>query len=63
MTTAASGGLICFSLDAPATERERTLGRLYLQAPEPAGSLRADMSRWDRYAQALLATNEFLFVD
>ena len=30
---------------------------------DSTGSPRADMSRWDRYAQALLATNEFLFVD
>jgi hypothetical protein len=44
-------------------EREQTLGRLYLQTPEPGSSPRADMSRWERYSQALLATNEFLFVD
>jgi mono/diheme cytochrome c family protein len=47
----------------PATEHERTLGLLYLRALDSTVSPRADMSRWDRYAQALLATNEFLFID
>jgi mono/diheme cytochrome c family protein len=47
----------------PPTERERTLGRLYLQGADATASPRADMSRWDRYAQTLLATNEFLFID
>jgi mono/diheme cytochrome c family protein len=46
-----------------ATERERTLGQLYLRQADSTGSPRADTSHWDRYAQALLATNEFLFVD
>ncbi len=47
----------------PETEHERKLGLLYLRTSDRTGSPRADMSRWDRYAQALLATNEFLFVD
>jgi mono/diheme cytochrome c family protein len=46
-----------------ATERERTLGQLYLRQADSTSSPRADTSHWDRYAQALLATNEFLFVD
>jgi mono/diheme cytochrome c family protein len=47
----------------PATERERTLGLLYLKGDNGKGSARPNLSRWDRYAQTLLATNEFLFID
>ena len=49
----------------PAGDRARTDARSAISAtePTPAGSARTDMSRWDRYAQALLATNEFLFID
>jgi hypothetical protein len=47
----------------PPTERERALGRLYLEGADATASPRADMNRWDRYAQTLLATNEFLFID
>jgi mono/diheme cytochrome c family protein len=46
-----------------ATEHELKLGLTYLRQTDPAGGSRPDMTRWDRYAQALLATNEFLFVD
>jgi hypothetical protein len=49
----------------PVTDRELKLGAAYLQAPEPvptgAGQLQNAPSRWQRYAQALLATNEFFF--
>jgi mono/diheme cytochrome c family protein/cytochrome c553 len=44
-----------------ATERERTLGLRYLKASDP--SKPASPSRWDNYTHALLATNEFMFVD
>ncbi|MDB5352052.1 MAG: Protein of unknown function (DUF1553)/Protein of unknown function (DUF1549)/Planctomycete [Planctomycetota bacterium] len=47
----------------PATDRERQIGREYLSAGDPDGSPPADLSRWERYAQALLGTNEFVFVD
>ena len=47
----------------PPTEHEGALGRLYLRAADSAASPRAELSRWDRYAQALLAANEFFFVD
>jgi mono/diheme cytochrome c family protein len=47
----------------PPTDRECKLGLLYLQQFDSPGSHRSDMSGLDRYAQALLATNEFLFVD
>jgi mono/diheme cytochrome c family protein len=49
------------------SERELTLGMAYLanSDPGPADSLHAHttISRWERYAHALLATNEFAFVD
>ncbi|QEH38135.1 Planctomycete cytochrome C [Aquisphaera giovannonii] len=47
----------------PATDQERRIGRDYLAAPEPEGATPGGLSRWDRYAQALLATNEFVFID
>jgi hypothetical protein len=47
----------------PATAREVKLGLMYLRQTDGASGARPDMTRWDRYAQALLATNEFLFVD
>jgi hypothetical protein len=40
---------------------ELRLGLDYLSAPEPENP--GDLSRWDRYAQALLGSNEFLYVD
>jgi hypothetical protein len=46
----------------PATEREVRLGLDFLAAPEADGAT-AKLSRWEQYAQALLATNEFAFVD
>jgi hypothetical protein len=51
----------------PPTDHELQLGSTYLQAAEPAAknssrSARAP-GRWERYAQALLATNEFLYID
>ena len=61
---AASARPIFLLFGRPPTERERKLGLLYLAADRRAPARpRADMSRFDRYAQALLATNEFLFVD
>jgi len=49
------------------TDRELKLGSAYLQVREPAttSSLhpRSDLNRWERYTQALLATNEFFFID
>jgi hypothetical protein len=43
----------------PATPREIATGVGYLQT----GASQADMSRWERYAQVLLAANEFAYVD
>jgi mono/diheme cytochrome c family protein len=49
------------------TERELKLGLEYLSGPEAQladdSKSSAKMSRWQKYAQALLATNEFAFVD
>ena len=52
---------LCFG--RPATERERILGLYYLRGADGTPSRQADMSRSERYAQALLATSEFLFID
>jgi mono/diheme cytochrome c family protein/cytochrome c553 len=43
------------------TDRERKLGLQYLKTPGPADTTRT--SRWEKYTHALLATNEFMFVD
>jgi hypothetical protein len=43
----------------PARSREVELGRAFLSANANQG----DLSRWERYAQVLLAANEFVYVD
>jgi hypothetical protein len=43
----------------PATSHEVATGLGYLRA----GAAHGDLSRWERYAQALLAANEFAYVD
>ena len=47
------------------SENEKTLGMRFLQATPPdgvaAGSIK--LTAWEQYAQALLGTNEFMFVD
>ena len=51
----------------PANERELNLGLAYLHSTESAATgapaRSPGPSRWQRYTQALLAANEFLFVD
>jgi mono/diheme cytochrome c family protein len=48
----------------PVTERELKLGLAFLAAPEaPAGGGGPALSRWEQYAQVLLSTNEFLYMD
>ena len=43
---------------------ELQLGRLYLAgADDPDESKKNQLTRWERYAQALLAGNEFLYID
>jgi mono/diheme cytochrome c family protein len=46
----------------PANDRELDLGLAYLRSTEPPAASPGP-SRWQRYTQALLAANEFLFVD
>ena len=50
----------------PATEREVKMGLDFLAAPEPdlgPNEAKPKLSRWEQYAQVLLATNEFMFMD
>jgi cytochrome c553 len=50
----------------PARDREVQMGLAFLAAPEQAvrpGEARANLSRWEQYAQVLLSANEFTFVD
>jgi hypothetical protein len=48
----------------PANEQEVQLGLEFLAAlPAPEGGEPSALSRWEQYAQALLGTNEFWFVD
>jgi hypothetical protein len=48
----------------PASDAEVTTGKEYLvKSDEPVAEDSAKLSRWERYAQALLATNEFMHVD
>ena len=42
----------------PATEREMQLALAFLAAPPEGG-----LTRWEQYAQVLLAANEFLYLD
>ena len=63
MPTASATPTSC-STAVAATDRELKLGLAYLQPPsrQPAPQP-PQPSRWERYTQALLATNEFLFID
>ena len=45
-----------------ATERELALGLEFLSGAGPAANGPA-LTRWEQYAQVLLGSNEFLFVD
>jgi cytochrome c553 len=48
----------------PATEAERELSLHYLAGKDdPAEAGHNQLTRWERYAQALLAGNEFLYID
>ncbi len=46
----------------PATDAELALARRYLASKDDSAEKNA-LTRWERYAQALLAANEFLYVD
>ena len=47
------------------SENEKTLGMRFLQATPPDGVVAGTikLTAWEQYAQALLGTNEFMFVD
>jgi hypothetical protein len=50
----------------PANERDIKMGLDFLAAPEPilaSTETKSKLSRWEQYAQVLLSTNEFTFVD
>jgi len=48
----------------PATNAELEIGQTYLQGKEDEQSARDNkLSRWERYAQILLASNEFMYLD
>lgn len=47
----------------PATPRDVTIGLEYLSGTTVAIKGAPALSRWERYAQVLLSTNEFLYVD
>jgi hypothetical protein len=48
----------------PATEPELQLGLAFLHAPADAASAgKSSLTRWEQYAQVLLSTSEFLYVD
>ncbi len=47
----------------PATSQEVAIGLAYLHTADQADAPATGLSRWHRYAQALLSTNEFAFVD
>lgn len=54
--------LLAFGRDAQ--ERELELGMQFLQVAESEESKEKNkLSRWERYAQALLASNEFMYLD
>jgi hypothetical protein len=45
------------------TPRELQLARAYLSPPASAQPGATGLSRWEQYAQVLLSTNEFMYVD
>jgi hypothetical protein len=44
------------------TEKELNLGLAFLAAPNAANG-KTGLTRWEQYAQVLLSTNEFMYVD
>jgi hypothetical protein len=47
----------------PATSREVQMGLDFLSAPASASKGQPTLTRWEQYAQVLLSTNEFMYVD
>jgi len=44
----------------PATEEESSLARVFLNSPKDE---KDSLTKWEQYAQALLAANEFMYID
>jgi hypothetical protein len=47
----------------PPTDEEVRLGLEFLSESADASDEQSKLTRWEQYAQALLSTNEFMFVD
>ncbi|HEX2473470.1 MAG TPA: PSD1 and planctomycete cytochrome C domain-containing protein [Lacipirellulaceae bacterium] len=47
----------------PPTDEDLRLGLEFLAGSDDAGDEQSKLTRWEQYAQALLSTNEFMFVD
>ena len=47
----------------PATTEEVALGRQFVESKEPPGEGPNKLSPWEHYVQALLMTNEFVYID
>jgi Protein of unknown function (DUF1553)/Protein of unknown function (DUF1549)/Planctomycete cytochrome C len=50
-------------LGRPATDEEIQLGLEFIAEPEDTTDNGNELTRWEQFAQALLSTNEFMFVD
>jgi hypothetical protein len=47
----------------PANTEELAFGQRYIDSKQPAGEVPSKLSSWERYVQALLMTNEFVYTD
>jgi hypothetical protein len=47
----------------PPTDEDVRLGLEFLGQSDDASDEQSKLTRWEQYAQALLSTNEFMFVD
>jgi hypothetical protein len=47
----------------PANTQELAFGQRYIDSKQPAGESPSKLSPWERYVQALLMTNEFVYID
>ena len=47
----------------PATEREVRIGLEFLSTVDSPGDDKGGPSKWEQYAQVLLGTNEFMYLD
>lgn len=47
----------------PAGAEEITFGQQYVESKQPPGEAPNKLSPWEHYVQALLMTNEFVYID